>query len=158
MHSIRLRGPWQYQVLTRYEKGADGQRGDVPSDLSGSGTVVMPASWPALLGGGFRGRIRLVREFHCPTNLDADERVELVIERSAAVACVRFNESTLTVRRSDHQAVRFSIRDLLQPRNRLEIELVSDGTGPGISDLDRQDPESSPEELIGEVRLEIGCS
>src|ERR1700676_4009933 len=79
-HVIRLRGPWDYEPLARVFCAADGTRREVTDALPPPGRVRLPADWGPTLGIDFRGRVRYLRRFGLPTNLDSSQRVWLVVE------------------------------------------------------------------------------
>ncbi len=140
MHTIRLRGPWQYEVLSR----SDGAKAP-----SAAGKQKMPADWSETLGGDFYGTVRYRRTFHSPTGLEEGQPVWLVVEGVRSRGHVTLNSQTLahTCHRSavaDAQAGgRFSIEHLLSRNNELIIDVEhlpgDEGTGG----------------LTGTVRLEI---
>src|SRR5215468_4618580 len=68
-HRIRLRGPWEYQPLARTPPAA----GPVPP----GGRMSLPCRWDE--GGlrDFAGRVRYVRRFGQPRQIDAHEHVWL---------------------------------------------------------------------------------
>ncbi len=68
-HNIRLRGPWQFEVLDCSAR-----------DASRSGVAKLPSDWGSELGTAFRGRVRYTRRFGRPDGLDPHERVCLVCE------------------------------------------------------------------------------
>jgi len=73
------------------------------------------------------GTFRCVRHFNKPTGLEGGERVWLAIERCSGPASVSLNGGGVgqAFRLSPGDApVRFDITRLLQPRNKLVIEVV----------------------------------
>ena len=162
-HTIRLRGPWEYQPLARATLLADGSVGRDDRDLPAGGTIVMPGDWGAVLGSDFRGLVRFTRRFALPTGLDASTRVWLVIEdvdwqgtvvlNGAALGMVRFSAALATDGVSGLPCpARFDITSHLQPRNLLAIDVLKSpaAAGPGWT--------TQPGGLIGLVRLEIVAS
>jgi hypothetical protein len=129
VHHIRLHGPWDVTALEH----ADG------TELPPPAKMPVPCSWAAGDWPAFRGRALHARHFGKPTNLSAEERVWLVIEAVTGSGEVRLNGSALGIVSADGAFAR-DITDLLEPRNRLEIELTCEGEGGGVT---------------GEVRLEI---
>lgn len=122
MHVIRLRGPWE--LLSTVDGADASQRVQIPCD---------PAE---LLGEEYRGEARLVRPFNAPTNLDAHERVYVVLERLPASAELMFNGAPLPCP-AGAEPTRIDISELLALHNRLEVLLTLPGG------------------RLGEVRLEI---
>ena len=173
-HTIRLRGPWEYQPLARATLLADGSVSRDDRDLPAGGTIVMPGDWGAVLGSDFRGLVRFTRRFALPTGLDASTRVWLVIEDVDWQGTVVLNDHWLgdvqlaqtpparclsvapTLRPSISPPTpcpaRFAITPHLQPRNLLTIDVLKSPTaaGPGWT--------TQPGGLIGLVRLEIVAS
>ena len=155
MHLIRLRGPWEYQVLLRFDRDDTRNIGQDTSELPG-GRMQMPSDWGESLGNGFRGRVRYQRRFNRPTGLDKGQIVYVSV---AAVDCfgeVSLNDTTLGQVVGDRPNQRFVVTEILQSANELSV----------IVELPRDDPNSDPllrpagrenlpGGLIGEVRLEI---
>jgi hypothetical protein len=144
MHPIRLRGPWQWRVVERFD-GAD--------DLVG-GRTQMPGDWAELVGRDFLGRVRFTRGFNRPTNLDPHQRVWLVFDLVDHEASAALNGALLETFTASDCPRRFDVTELLLPRNELVVEVT----------LRREifsDPRARghrahlPGGLPGEVRLEI---
>lgn len=165
-HTIRLRGPWEYQPLTCATLLADGGVQMLDRDLPAGGTLELPADWGAILGDDFRGLVRFTRRFAQPTGLDKNSRVWLVIEEvdwlgtvalnGAALGMVRFSAAPATDGVSDLACpARFDITALLQPRNELTIDVLLPAFAAGALPLSRPGREGLPGGLIGLVRLEI---
>ncbi|MES2792944.1 MAG: hypothetical protein V4719_25250 [Planctomycetota bacterium] len=115
MHRINLKGPWEFQPLAR-------STGDTNAELPGRGTVKFPAAWEDFLG-DFRGRTRFFRPFNRPTNLDAHERVELVLDGVGGTAVIRLNQQAVGTVGDSEQSARFDITQMLQLHNVLEIDV-----------------------------------
>ena len=145
-HVIRLRGPWLLEPLTR-----DGAESELPA----GGKVPVPGDWRELLGADFFGCARYTRRFNCPTNLEAGERVWLVLDGVDHQAGVNLNGHALGVARGYQSAVRFDLTELLEPHNVLAIDVSLPAAVYHDSSL-RPGREGQPGGLIGEVRLEIG--
>jgi hypothetical protein len=109
-HRIRLRGPWEVAESGAAEGTLSWRRAQ------------MPASWEALVGVGFRGRLRLRRVFHQPTGLSGGDRVWLVVETVSPVARVTVNASLVAGGMASGMW-EADITELLHSDNRLEIEL-----------------------------------
>ena len=103
-HRIRLRGPWEYEVL----RGA-----------AGRGKLTMPAPLSATPLADHAGPVRFSRRFGYPGHIDPGERVWLLIEGLAAPATVTLNGADLGTA-TDNGA--FDVTALLGPRNELTIE------------------------------------
>ncbi len=115
MHRINLKGPWEYQPLFAAPTTAG-------VDLPGRGTVKFPAAWQDFLG-NFRGRVCFIRPFNRPTNLDAHERVDLVLDGVGGTAVIRLNQLAVGEISNSELGGRFDITSLLQLHNLLEIEV-----------------------------------
>ncbi|MGI9455564.1 MAG: glycosyl hydrolase 2 galactose-binding domain-containing protein [Aeoliella sp.] len=133
MHSIRLRGPWSYEVLSRLDGG---------SDLPPPGKQKMPADWSLTLGKDFHGVVRYRRTFHSPTGLEAGQGVWLVVEGVRSRAEVSLNDHQLAAT-CGLAAERSPIEHLLSQTNHLIIDVEHMPTDEGCGGLS------------GEVRLEI---
>jgi hypothetical protein len=176
-HTIRLRGPWEYQPLARATLLADGSVSLDERDLPAGGTIALPADWGETLGNDFRGLVRFTRRFAQPTGLDAATRVWLVIEdvdwqgtvtlnghwlgqvqlaQPFRAPCLPVSPSLLPSLPSPTSCpARFDITSLLQPRNELTIDVLLPAAGAGTAPLARPGRETLPGGLIGLVRLEI---
>jgi hypothetical protein len=133
MHPIRLRGPWDFQVLGPGD-------GSSPAETP-SGRLHMPCDWAATLGASFRGRVMYQRHFGRPTGLEAGDRVDLVIDSVHTHATLRLNGQPIG-RPFSAQGTRIDVTTALAERNLLEI-VVEHLAG------------DEPGGLTGEVRLEI---
>jgi hypothetical protein len=154
MHSIRLRGPWQLEVVWRYVLDEDGTYRHDRENLPAAVRMTMPADWSAALGGDFLGRVRYCRTFQKPTGLESGERVWLVVESPRSAGVVELNRKRLGDVRGGEGTGRFDITELLEDHNRLEI-LVEH---PAVDDENcaaNAGAKSPPGGLVGEVRLEI---
>ena len=155
MHVIRLRGPWNFQVLTHLERDDTGNIRQDSSELP-AGRVQMPADWGESLGNDFRGRVRYQRRFNRPTGLDHGQ---IVYVSCAAVDCfgeVSLNGTTLGRIVGERTDQRFLVTKLLQSANELSIVVELPRDDPNSSPLPRPaGRENLPGGLIGEVRLEI---
>ncbi|MGH7193845.1 MAG: hypothetical protein ACREJM_09975 [Candidatus Saccharimonadales bacterium] len=164
-HIIRLRGPWQYTPLVRF----DDER------LPPAGRVELPADWGATLGDYFRGRVRYERSFNPPTNLDPHERVWIVADGADARADVGLNCQSLGTVEGYALSSEWDVTARIGPRNTMSLEVeLSDGRNQGqCGELEppghrqgsapatartyrlRPGREALPGEPIGQVRLEI---
>ncbi|MCO6459349.1 MAG: hypothetical protein J5I93_28905 [Pirellulaceae bacterium] len=144
IHIIRLRGPWDYQPLARFITDAGGTWQEDSSDgLPAAGRQLMPGDWSGSIGADFIGRVRFERAFHCPTNLAAGDRVDLVVEQVETRATVALNDASLGRISAGQRSWRAEITRLLRPRNRLSVVVECRGSCGAIGGL------------VGEVRLEI---
>lgn len=103
----------------------------------------MPCSWQQALG-DFRGVVRFVRAFHCPTNLDRDERVFLIFSAVGGDGEVRLDGHPFGRLTTSDTPQAIDITDRLRPDMQLAIDLEFVTAG-----------ESPPGGLWGPVALEI---
>lgn len=115
MHRINLKGPWEFQPLNVLPGASD-------VAIPGRGTVKFPAAWQDFLG-DFRGRVEFVRPFNRPTNLDAHERVDLVLDGVGGTAVIRLNQQSVGQIAESEGTGRFDITRLLQLHNLLQIQV-----------------------------------
>ncbi len=121
-HVIRLRGPWQFEVVDQLD-GA-------PPPRVNSGKQPMPGDWSTELGSEFRGTVAYRRVFHRPTGLEPGQSVWLVIESLVGLAEVSLNQTPLGTIEST--GGRFAIESILADDNRLEIVVTHHAhSGPG---------------------------
>lgn len=150
-HVIRLRGPWEYEVLARYSLAPDGAVQETIHDPPTAGKTTVPGDWAADLGADFLGRVRYRRRFNTPTNLEH----EWVFVACDGVDCEgRMLLNGQELGRLSRQLARFDINARLALHNVLEVE---------VSLLPSQvhDPLVRGERValaggpVGEIRLEI---
>lgn len=126
---MHLKGPWQYQLL------ADSSDDSRPSAgrPEQAGRIKLPADWQECFG-EFRGRVRYERHFNRPTNLDPEERVYVVFEEIGGQASVQLNETDLGIAGNKPGPFEFEIKDLLQQRNLLcvEVEFLAENEPGGL--------------------------
>ncbi len=132
-HKIRLHGPWHFESV--------GTLGDV----SAAGSIKIPSDWSSVLGTDFRGRVLFKRRFGMPSNLDADERIDLVLEKINGTSIVRLNNEVVGSIAIAADASRFDISTRLQQRNELQVEV----------DWSGGDSAGESGGIVGEVYLEI---
>ena len=129
-HIIRLRGPWQRQIIEGSEQ---------PSK-----TITMPGGWAADLGERFEGTVEYQRFFNRPTGIDDSTPIRITFAEIVGQATVWLNSEQLpdgsTV--ADPNRYSFDISGQLEKRNELRVRIASNGEVDGG--------------LVGEVRLEIG--
>lgn len=149
VHCIRLRGPWEYEVLS----AADVDSHAVLAART-AGRVVMPCDWTASLGANFRGRVRYRRRFHKPTGID-DRRIEIVLDIVDEYARVCLNERELgEFWRED--GFRADVTNDLAEWNELTVDVELPCVSTTRPCLPRAaDRQHKGGGLIGEVRLEI---
>jgi hypothetical protein len=163
-HTIRLRGPWNFEPLSRFVPLADGSSSVTNDDLPLSGVIELPADWGMALGADFQGSVKFTRRFRRPTGLDAASLVNLVIDDVDWQADVSLNDRLLRTvvcsqssepRQELHCPARFDISTLLVPQNRLSIVVTSPALDTRNFPLPRPGRTGQPGGLIGLVRLEI---
>ncbi len=132
MHVIRLHGPWEYEPLARV---ADDHR-----PLPQPGRAILPADWSQSLGADFRGQVRFLRRFNCPTGLDHEHRVYLVVEGVESFGELLLNGATLGTTRVGEGSFRADITSHLALHNTLSIKIES---------------LENPGGILGGIRLEI---
>lgn len=131
VHVIRLRGPWEYEPSERTG----------PGELPPSGREQTPCDWLAILGEDFRGGVRFRRYFNRPGQLDADERLWLVIDEADPILSVALNAQPLVASSPQTTSHEYDITPQLATRNELMIDVVRTG--------------ETLRGWLGEVRLEI---
>jgi Glycosyl hydrolases family 2, sugar binding domain len=142
-HRIRLRGPWEYQPLARRVLQADGSVEFTTDNLPPASRINMPARWREAGLDDFAGRVRFLRRFGLPRQLDDYERVWLTFAGVTGSAQVSLNGSAVGSQPRDEEPFEFEITSLLEERNRLVVEVESATPDGG---------------LWGEVALEIRCA
>jgi beta-galactosidase/beta-glucuronidase len=117
-----LRGPWQSEPLARVERDESGTLVWSGSPLPAAATVRLPASWQDLFG-GFRGRVRFRRRFHPPTNVEADDRLFIVLDAVGGEGTVSLNGRFLGKTDRQERSTDYDVTGQLRPNNELEIDL-----------------------------------
>jgi hypothetical protein len=140
MHTIRLRGPWKIEALARLSRDEHGNVVEDTSDLPAATETNVPSDWCTALGPDFRGRVRYVRRFGLPTNLDPDERVLLVVGEIVENALIELNGASLGRQAQSAGEQSYEVTPLLRPRNELMIVIEALQAAGGMR---------------GEVKLEI---
>jgi hypothetical protein len=127
----------------------------VDGELPPAGTCTLPSDWSDSVGADFRGRIRYLRSFGCPSGLDPGVRVDLVIGQLDAWGSVYLNHVLLGQIAEGNTGARFNVTRRLVRRNevRIEVELPSEAGAARV--LPRPGREHLPGGVLGEVRLEI---
>jgi hypothetical protein len=139
MHRIQLKGPWQYHPLR-----VDNLTNLPPemTELPPPGTIKLPANWDEFLG-EFCGTVEFRRPFNCPTNLSANEQVDLVLGAVGGDANVEINGNFLGTISDLDGSGRFDITRFLRLHNEIRIT------------LNRRVATFDPRGLWGAVSLEI---
>ena len=112
MHTIRLRGPWEYQVLF------DDKQPDV-KDLP-SGRINAPIRWRELHGADFQGHVCYQRSFNLPTGLSDSTVIRLHVGDVELVG-ILLNGNALTDQ--ENGSMKSNLRSMLEPANRLELKI-----------------------------------
>ncbi len=113
VHTIRLRGPWQYAVVSP-------DHGDQPEEARTWQTVRLPATWADLSEFDSSARIRLRRRFHKPTGVEPHEMVFLVVTINGQHVDLCLNNTPLVPTGSGH-AEEFRITEHLAETNELSV-------------------------------------
>lgn len=116
-HRMHLKGPWQYEWL--------GPSDALPPDVEPAGRLKMPAEWRTSFGSA-AGTARFRRRFNRPTNLDADERVFVVLDGVGGTGEARLDDRRLGTVDGAQGSAAFDVTDLLKPANELVVELEFD--------------------------------
>jgi hypothetical protein len=139
-HRIRLRGPWECEPLARLARRADGTIEKLDQPLPPKIKVTMPCRWGEAGLGDFTGRVRFIRHFGLPRQIDPHERVWLTFAGAHEFAQVWLNERFLGRYPSPlplspaagergggegDEAFELDVTSLLQERNQLMIEVES---------------------------------
>jgi hypothetical protein len=142
-HRIRLRGPWDCDVLARFPRHSDRQTEPGEQELPPAIRMTLPCRWNE--GGlcDFAGRVRYRRSFGAPRRLDNYERVWLTFAGADSTAAVWLNGQFLGEHQGSSEAFEFEITSLLHERNELIVEVESPDMTGG---------------LYGEVALEVRCA
>jgi len=108
-HRINLRGPWKLEQGTGTAATAH--------------KIRLPAEWGDLFAER-SDRVRLIRTFHRPTNLEPLEIVELVFEHWPGAWVISLNQQPLAEFRdaSAESPRRIAVTGLLEPTNTLSAE------------------------------------
>lgn len=154
-HSIRLRGPWEFEPLARTLLRADGSIIEQPGKVPPAGRAQLPCDWSATLGREFRGRVRYRRRFNRPTGLGPHERVFLVVEGVDAFGSVALNDRPLGPIRGYAVPASFDVTDLLAASNLLAVDVESPEATSGAAAPLRPGRETAAGGPIDEVRLEV---
>ena len=135
-HRIRLRGPWECEVLGRSPAGD-------AKELPTKRHVKLPiqADDPDLPD--LSGRVCFSRKFGCPRRIDDYERVWMTFAGIRGTAELTLNGRLLGRQETANQAFEFDVTGLLQTRNELTVV------------IETTDPRGG---LWGEVAMEVRAS
>lgn len=154
-HVIRLRGPWELTPLERIVPTAAGHYETQSDGLPAGGKTPVPGDWSGHLGDAFRGKVRYLRRFNSPTNLDLGERVWLVCEAIDPRGSATLNDQPIFAGQDPAGPWSQDITPLLRARNRLVIDIVLTPADEAPESSRRADRRGRAGGLPGEVRLEI---
>ena len=154
-HQIRLRGPWEYEPVARFQRAVDGRQSTLTNDLPPAGRLELPADWGATLGSDFRGRVRYRRRFGRPPQLDSHEQIWLVVEGVDASGSASLNDRPLGPIVGYAVSSEWDVTHLLEPRNQLELLVDLPDFDPQCARELRPGRESLSGGPVREVRLEI---
>lgn len=153
MHTIRLRGPWQFTPLatTYWSDSAESQETGI--EVPPPGTMKIPNDWSDTLGDSFHGKVLFQRYFHKPTGLEQGDLVQITLTEVNALATVFLNHEAIGTGDVSQGKSTFEVTDKLELRNLLEV----------IIDFPALDAKSAPLNTIegrtggitGEVQIEI---
>jgi len=139
IHRIQLKGPWGYRPLEHDlvsknpEINADSGRPTSPQvDLPLPSTVKFPIVWADFLGDYF-GTVEIRRPFNRPTNLSANERVDLIFEDSRGISEILLNGISLgnfPAIPEVTESVRFDVTTKLRLHNEIRVRVVRTGSTP----------------------------
>lgn len=122
MHRIRLGSAWRLRVTPA------GRATKAPLGIHMEFPVKLPLRSEPLENVPPTAAIELRRAFHQPSKLADGQRVRLVLTGNQCVGRITLNDVALERKKSiageTDDSIAFEIRDLLQPRNELAIEVV----------------------------------
>ena len=124
MHSIRLRGPWQYEI---HEIHPDSD----PTGTSRTGQIKLPADWAQAISDQENDvRMELTRSFNAPTGIESS-RISLEVTNLGPPAELK---TSLTINGQqveatiDDESQRFDITSCLAQHNQLAIQVTLNPT------------------------------
>lgn len=121
VHRIRLLGPWEFSW--------EGMTNLIGPAITG-GTTAMPRDWQSLFG-PVPGTALMRRRFHCPTNLEPQDRVWLVCSGVRGEGTILLNDSVLVEFAANGGVVECDLTDSLKPFNLVSIRLTVTSIGNG---------------------------
>jgi hypothetical protein len=133
-HRIRLRGPWEYELVAESSR--------LPESLPARGRMTMPCRWGQ--GGlpGYAGRVCFRRSFSWPGRLEVYERLWLTFAGIHAAAEVWLNGQALG-RQDQPGPFEFEVTSIIRLRNEMVVEVEAPDDSGG---------------LWGEIALEVRCT
>jgi hypothetical protein len=137
-HVIRLRAAWEVEPIARWHAGRMQAVDAAPQNRR----IHVPHDWRKLLGPDFVGIARYSRHFNMPDRLANHERLWLCCREAYESGQISLNGNCLGSVDGRGAGAEFDITALLEPRNRLVIDVQSRDS-------------SRPCGLTGEVWLEV---
>ncbi len=153
MHSIRLRGPWQFTPIATTYWTQEGVSQETGTDVPSPGTMTIPGDWSDTLGPHFYGKVLFQRHFHKPTGLEEGDTIQIRLEQVNALADVFLNHEAIGSASAERGSVALVIERELEPRNLLEIMVDFPQLDQNSSSL--VTIENLAGGILGEVQLEI---
>ena len=156
MHTIRLRGPWQYTPLAHTYWTEAAVSIECDTDVPAPGRLTLPSDWEPVLGKDFRGKVLFQRQFNLPTGLHESSIVQLSVESVDAMATLYLNHHTLGNIALEQSSATFEIQQHLEPTNLLEIAVdlpTTDAHSAALPRAGRTDQQAGG--ITGEVQLVI---
>ena len=163
-HIIRLRGPWKCYRLSRLD--SLGQASVQPNEFSPSDPTIVrvPFDWEDVISEEFYGKVSFRRIFHFPAEINSKMRIQLVLARLVGRVEASLNQKSLennmskTVAGESRDSIfemNFDVGSILCNENELDVifnvENWKQSPDFGLRNVGIQ----SPQQLLGEVRLEI---
>jgi beta-galactosidase/beta-glucuronidase len=121
-HRIRLRGPWQYRVVSREFLTEDACAIERDAPLPPPGSIHAPEEWDAPFQENFWGRVAYIRQFNRPTGLE-DARVWLTVEGTRPLTSLALNGHLLSADAGVELPAAFDVTEMLQPHNEISLEI-----------------------------------
>ncbi len=136
-HTIRLRGPWQYEVIEHFECD------DNSPGFETQGRVKLPCDWREPPWGDFFGRVRFTRTFNWPEPLAPHERLALVFDLAATSESADLNGTRLPPCNDVGKPARADVTDCIAIHNTLTLEFQrtkckAENAEPGSADFIRE--------------------
>ena len=122
-YRMHLKGPWEFQWLSRVGECLDARR---PGVLLDGDRIKMPASWQDAFGAA-TGRVVFSRRFQKPTNLDDEEQVHVAFDGIGGAALIRLNDQPIGELTDVSETKSFDVTAHLKPTNVLSVEVSFEG-------------------------------
>ena len=135
-HRIRLRGPWECEVVGR-------SAAEDATELPAKRRINLPLQADDKSLPDLSGRVRFSRKFGCPRRIDDYERVWMTFAGIGGTAELTLNGRLLGRQETANQAFEFDVTALLRTRNELSVV------------IETTDPRGG---LWGEVAMEVRAS